>query len=116
MANKSKNKGDRLEREVVQQFDFRGITARRTLTSGARHTGEHTYDIDAYPYGIDSAALIGECKNTKNGYKTIYDQLSINDFLVIKANNKGRLYVFPEDVAMRLFEDARRGSIVDIET
>ena len=91
-------KGSREERAVVAMHRELGFKCERTLEGGARSDGSHTYDIDLYARGEDGAALIGECKIKAQGYKTIYDELSINDFLTIRADNKERLYVVPERV------------------
>lgn len=97
--NKAKQKGDREERDVVNTLKKWGFThSQRTLEAGARNKGAHTYDIDLI-INKDDAAMIGECKMRKDGFKQIYEWIKDNDFLTIRSNNKERLYVFPERVA-----------------
>jgi len=101
MPNRSKNKGSKEERCVVNLHKSWGFAAQRTLENGARNSGP-TWDIDLYWKGRDNAPLIGECKVRGSGYKVIYDQLGENDFLTIRADKKQRLYVVPERVWKKL--------------
>ena len=101
MANKNKTRGDNLEREVVNIMRENGFTCVRTLERGARPDGSPTWDIDLYKTP-DSAAMIGECKRKKSGFKFIYDSLGENDFLTIKQDRHQRLYVLPENIFIEL--------------
>lgn len=102
--NKSKNKGDREERDVVNTHLEWGIFAKRTLEAGARSNSAVHWDIDLYHKGKDAAPLIGECKVRKDGFKKIYDWLHENDFLTIRADRKERLYVVPERIWKELIK------------
>lgn len=104
MPSKSKQKGDKEERDVVNLHREERIEARRTLTSGARSDGEHTYDVDIYDKGVDWPPLVGECKIRARGFKQIYDWLGGNDFLTIRADRKPRLYVVTEETWLRLLK------------
>jgi len=53
-----------------------------------------------YKGDVTLAGLQGEVKVRRSGYKTIYDQLSDNDFLAIRMNNRERLYVLPEKIML----------------
>lgn len=97
MANKSRDKGHREEREVVNNHREIGIPAQRTLESGARNDGTITYDLDVYYRGNDHAPIIGECKIRASGFKKIYQWLGDNDFLTLRADRKERLYVMKEE-------------------
>lgn len=103
MTNKNKLRGDTLEREVVNKMRSEGFTCVRTLERGARPDGSDTWDIDLYP-DPQGAAMIGECKRKKTGFKFIYDSLGKNDFLVIKQDRQERLYIVPEDVFIRMLK------------
>ncbi len=117
MANRSKQKGDREERDVVNTFRTHGFECRRTLEAGARSDGSVTHDIDllvtGYPFGIDGWLMRGECKVRANGFKTIYgwfeaaksdDDKRGLDFLTIRANNQKRLVVMEEDTFIDLIK------------
>lgn len=98
----SRNKGNGEERAIVNLLRSHGVEANRTLTSGARNAGEHTYDLDIYPRGKDNAEMIGECKLRGDGFGSIYKWLANNDFLTIRADRQERLWVFPERIALEL--------------
>ena len=71
--NKNKNRGDQLEREVVNTMRDAGFDCVRTLERGARSDGTDTWDIDLFYKGRDEQPLIGECKRKKSGFKFIYE-------------------------------------------
>ena len=101
--NKSKDKGSREERAVVDLLRSMGYEAQRTLEAGARSDGTNTYDIDWFR-DKDGAACIGECKVRKDGFALIYRWLGENDFLTIRADRKERLYVLPERFFVELIK------------
>lgn len=103
MPNKNKMRGDNLEREVVNLMREKGFRCERTLERGARSDGSATWDIDLYR-DVDGAAMIGECKRKKSGFKFIYNSLADNDFLVIKQDRCNRLYVLPERMFLELIK------------
>ena len=106
MPNRNKNRGDELEREVVNLMREHGFRCERTLERGARSDGSKTWDIDLYANG--DTAMIGECKRKKSGFKFIYDSLSDNDFLVIRQDRHDRLYVLPEEIFIDLIYGKKR--------
>jgi hypothetical protein len=94
MPNRSRQKGDREERAIVNNHKALGIKAERTLESGKRSDGSSTWDINLEtPIG----SLKGECKVKKSGFKMIYDWLK-NDFLTIRTDGNERLYIVPERI------------------
>lgn len=101
MANKSRNKGDREERDVVNLLRSLGISCERTLESGKRPDGSNTWDITIFPN--PDSIMRGECKVRADGFKQIYDWLK-NDFLTIRADRKERLYVIPERFFIKLLK------------
>lgn len=100
--NRSKQKGDREERAVVNKFLELGYECERTLESGARSNSKVTWDINLQAHRL----LKGECKIRKDGFKQIYDWMQGRDFLTIRSNNKERLYVVSEDVFIELLKEA----------
>ncbi len=101
MPNRSREKGDREERTVVNNHRALGFKVERTLESGKRSDGTEPVDILLEtPVGT----LKGECKIKKTGFKMIYDWFSKGavDFLTIRADNKERLYVVPERIWEKL--------------
>lgn len=100
MPSKSKTKGDKEERRIVNALRAIGISCKRTLEAGARSDGSLTHDIDIHldSKDPDTATMIGECKLRANGFIKIYKWLGINDFLTIRADRKPALYVVSEGV------------------
>lgn len=107
MVNRNKQRGDELEREVVNTLREKNIDCERTLERGARSDGSATWDIDVYHKGRDYAPLIGECKRKKSGFKFIYDSLGENDFLTIRADRQDRLYIMTEDNFIKLIKGGK---------
>lgn len=101
MPNRSKNKGDKEERAIVNLHREWGFNATRTLKSGARSDGSKTFDIEIYNVK-NFPFLHGEAKVRADGFKQIYDYLGSNHFLTIRADNKERLYVIPEEIWRKL--------------
>ena len=85
MGKKSRDKGARLEREVVALLKNSGRKARRTAPL-------QTYEPNNEP-DIDSDGLRIEVKGRRNGFIQIYEWLEGNDWLVLKANGKPFLVV-----------------------
>lgn len=104
MPNRSKDKGSREERDVVNFHRSLGIHAQRTLEAGARSDGSNTWDVDIHYRGLDNAPLVGECKVRGSGFKQLYTWLGENDFLTVRADRKERLYVIPERVWEQLIK------------
>ena len=88
MANRSKDKGSRFEREAVAILTAAGLDAKRIPLSGAMRG-----------YKGDVALVIGgqnlrlECKVRKSGFKFIYDAMSDNDALLVKTDRAEPLVV-----------------------
>lgn len=98
MPNRSKQKGDREERDVVHTLRDKGFNAQRTLESGKRPDGSDTWDINLFLDYESHDVLTIECKIKKDGYSPIYKQKGNADVLTIRANNKERLYVVNESL------------------
>lgn len=105
MGAMQRNKGARIEREVVNDFLAAGIHAERVPLSGAVkgiRAGDG-HDIDIYVEGRE-APLCGEVKARRTFPKWITDMLGINDFLVLRANGRRPLFVVPERVMQELLK------------
>ena len=103
--SKSKTKGDREERDVVNTHLRWGFQCERTLESGARSNSPVTWDINlhidkntGYLGAPERETLKGECKVRANGFKEIYRWIENVDFLTIRADRRERLYVIPERI------------------
>ena len=105
MVNRNKNRGDELEREVVNKFREHGFTCERTLERGARSDGSDTWDIDLHTH---QGVLKGECKRKKTGFKFIYDSLGDNDFLTIRRDRSERLYIMTEKTFINLLDNRKQ--------
>lgn len=107
MANRSKQKGDREERRIVNLLRTEGFECERTLESGARSDGTPTHDINLlFPH---HKRMKGECKHQERIVAYLWDWLEGNDFVTVRKNNKEAIWIFPEDVAIELLK-ARRDS------
>ena len=62
-----RQKGDRIEREIVDRHRALGIHAERYPLSEATRFRAAGHDIDLYPFGRDEAPIVGEVKARKNG-------------------------------------------------
>lgn len=99
MPNKSRNKGDRSEREIVNLHLERGFQCERTLESGKRSNSPVVWDINLH---TTLGTLKGESKVRAKGFKEIYAWKEGNDFLCIKADRRKRLYVIDEDMWLKV--------------
>ncbi len=89
MSGKSpRQKGDRLEREVVKLLQAAGVPARRVPLSGSARG--YPGDITATLPGLGEACL--ECKSRRD-FKTLYKWLQHRDALVLKGDRREHLVV-----------------------
>jgi len=102
-GNKSRNKGDREERDVVNLLRSLGFAnTERTLERGKRSDGSAAWDIDLPLCDKANTTLHGECKVRRSGFASIYSYIANNDFLTIRANNQKRLWVLSEETLILL--------------
>ncbi len=90
MPNRSKQKGDRCEREIVELFLAAGLEAYRVPLSGAA-TGFKS-DVEVR---LPGTTLKLESKVRGTGFGRIYKWLVGNDGVVIKADREQTLLVIP---------------------
>lgn len=101
---KHRQKGDRVEREIVEAFKTSGIHAERYPLSGASRFRGSGHDIDIYPFGREVAPLVGEVKARKDGegFAMLERWLGEYDVLLLRRNNAEPLAVVPWSVLIRL--------------
>ncbi len=97
MPNRSKQKGDRCEREIVELFLAAGLEAYRVPLSGAA-TGFKS-DVEVR---LPGTTLKLESKVRGTGFGRIYKWLIGNDGVVIKADREQTLLVIPLERFARL--------------
>jgi Holliday junction resolvase len=90
MGKASRDKGNRKERELVNDLHAAGIKAMRVPLSGA--TDYAKGDVDVYVPWRD-APLIGEAKARTIMPEYLFTWLGDNDFLALKADRKDWLIV-----------------------
>lgn len=88
MANRSKQKGDRFEREVVNAMQDAGLAALRIPLSGAMNgfKGDITCPVQGEDWRV-------ECKVRQTGFAFLYDNLADNKALIVKADRSEPLVV-----------------------
>ncbi len=91
-GKRSRNKGLRGEREIVNRFIAAGIHSERVPLSGAAG-GSYTGDLTVAVQGQD---WTGESKWRADGFKQLYSWLAANRLLFLRADHN------PTLVAMRL--------------
>ena len=103
MGGKSpRQKGSRIEREVVKCHVEAGIHAERVDAKIGQLGREASWDIDVYWRGKDEAPLCGEIKARKAFPKWLVEYLSENDFLVLREDKREPLYVVPHRVWLEI--------------
>ena len=100
MGKKSRDKGARIEREIVNLHKDAGIGAQRVPMSGASQY-THDADIDVYPVGR-SAPLVCEVKARKQFPKWLMDWLGENDALFLREDKREPLVVLPWRIYLEL--------------
>jgi Holliday junction resolvase len=88
-GKRSRDKGARMEREIVRLLQDKGRAAERIPLSGAMG-GRYGGDVSVPVLGDDWRI---EAKCRADGFKEIYRWLEGNDALVIKADRKAPLIV-----------------------
>lgn len=86
-GRRSKQKGDRMEREVVNRFLAAGVSSERVPLSGAAG-GSYTGDLTVV---VNNQDWLGECKARADGFRQQYDWLEGNRLLFLKADRRATL-------------------------
>lgn len=108
-----RQKGDRIEREIVAAHLAVGIHAERVPLSGATRYQGNGSDLDIYPNGKDAAPYCCEVKARGNGagFTTLERWLGDNDALFLRRDRAEPVVVLPWRVwieMIRLRSDTRR--------
>jgi hypothetical protein len=109
-GRRSRDKGNRVEREIVGLHLEVSVHAERYPLSGAsRFRGSH-HDIDLYPFGTDEGPVVAEVKSRRSGagFVTLEKWLGEYDCLFLRRNNADPLVLLPWRVWARLLERVRR--------
>jgi Holliday junction resolvase len=109
MGRASKEKGARIERELLNRHRQIGVVAQKTPLSGAVQFRGSTSDLDIYIDGPDYGPLIAECKARANGegFATLERWLADFDLLFLRKDRSDPLVAMPWRVYERLIKRGR---------
>jgi Holliday junction resolvase len=114
MSRLSRDKGARIEREIVTAHKALGVAAERVPLSGATRYQGNGSDVDVYAFGPDGAPLTCEVKARASGegFATLERWLGENDALFLRRDRAEPLVVVPWRVWTRLVRVSaeRRGT------
>jgi Holliday junction resolvase len=108
-GRRSRRKGDRVERELVDLHRQIGVHAERVPLSGAARYKGGCHDVDIYAFGDDKVPLVCEVKARANGggFTTLEKWLGDNDALFLRRDRAAPLVVLHWSVWVALLQ---RGS------
>jgi Holliday junction resolvase len=108
-GRRSRDKGNRVEREIVDRHKSLGIHAERYPLSGASRFRGSAHDVDVYPFGRGEAPITCEVKSRKNGagFATLDKWLCDFDALFLRRNNADPLVVLPWRVWSQILDRVR---------
>jgi Holliday junction resolvase len=109
-GRRSRDKGGREERNLVNRHLGLGIHAERYPLSGASRFRGSGHDLDIYALGRDTAPLVAECKARKSGggFVQVEKWLGEFDLLFLRRNSADPLVVLPWRVWAALLAKVRR--------
>jgi Holliday junction resolvase len=92
-----RQKGSRIEREIVERHQALGVGAERYPLSGASRFRDSGHDVDIYPFGKETAPLVAEVKARKGGqgFAQLERWLGTYDLLFLRRNHADPLVVMP---------------------
>jgi Holliday junction resolvase len=92
-----RQKGDRVERELVDRHKAIGVHAERYPLSGASRFRGSGHDVDVYPFGREAAPLVAESKARKDGrgFAQLERWLGEFDVLFLRRNHADPLVLLP---------------------
>jgi Holliday junction resolvase len=96
-GRKSRDKGNRIEREIVDRHKALGIHAERYPLSGASRFRGSGHDIDVYLFGREEAPIVSEVKGRKSGagFVTLEKWLAEFDALFFRRNSADPIVLLP---------------------
>lgn len=97
MSRMQRDKGHRVEREIVELHRGLWLRAERVPLSGAVRYQGNGADVDVYAFGPDEAPLVTEVKAWRSGegFATLERWLGENDVLFLRRNNAEPVVVLP---------------------
>jgi Holliday junction resolvase len=104
MGKKSRDKGARTERAIVDILQNHGLAAERVPLSGAAH-GRFSGDVSVPVLGVDRRV---EVKCRARGFAQLYGWLAGVDYLVVKQDRAEPLVVLPLRVAAEIVARAEQ--------
>ncbi len=105
-----RQKGDRIERDIVDRHRELGIQAERYSLSGATWFRSSGHDADIYLFGADEAPIKAEGKGRKNGagFAPLENWLGEYDALFLRKDRSDPMVVVPWRLWARLVERVRQ--------
>jgi hypothetical protein len=97
MSKMQRDKGARIEREIVDAHKRIGLKAERYPLSGASHFRGSGHDIDIYIFGKDAAPAVSEVKSRGNGkgFTMLERWLGDYDVLFLRRDRQEPMVVLP---------------------
>jgi hypothetical protein len=105
-----RQKGDRIEREIVDRHRELGVHAERYPLSGASRFRGSGHDADIYLFGADAAPIKAEVKGRKNGagFVTLENWIGGYDALFLRKDRTDPMVLIPWRVWAQLVERVRQ--------
>ena len=105
-----RDKGNRVEREIVSRHKVLGIHAERYPLSGASRFRGSGHDIDIYVFGRNETPVVAEVKGRKSGagFATLEKWLADYDALFLRRDNTDPFVVLPWRVWARILGHTQR--------
>jgi Holliday junction resolvase len=99
-----RDKGARIEREIVNAHQEIGVRAERYPLSGGTHFRGSGHDIDIYAFGVDEAPAVAEVKGRKDGsgFTMLERWIGEYDVLFLRRDRQEPLVVVPWRIWSRL--------------
>jgi hypothetical protein len=109
-GRRSRDKGNRTERQLVELHQGLGIHCERYPLSGASRFRGSGHDLDLYVCGRDEAPFVCEVKARRSGagFTTLEKWLGEYDALFLRRDHSDAMVVLPWRVWTRLLERVRR--------
>lgn len=106
MASASRNKGSRIERELVERHKLSGTHAVRVDAKRGQFGRDASHDIDIYLFGKNEPQFVCEVKARKNGegFATLEKWLGENDALFLRKDRSDPMVVLPWSSWMQILD------------
>jgi hypothetical protein len=106
-GRRPRQKGNRLERQLVELLQRAGIAAERIPLSGSAG-GKYAGDLSIPVLGIDRCC---ECKVRGKGFGQLYRWLDQRDLLIVRQDRREPLVVIPIRLAIEISVAAEKGRV-----